>query len=301
MISIESVVARIPDWQGKEVQIHELPGGLTNHNYRIVVSGTSYVVRIPGTGSELLAIDRKNEYHNTVAASQSGVGPRVIHYLEEDSVMVLEFIEGTTMSNATLQGEEAIRRVAESLRQLHTGSEFVNMFNMFRIMDGYLKIVNELDASVPDGYLEEGPPAAQRIEAAVGMHPEPLVPCHNDLLAENLIDDGSMMRIIDYELAGNDEPCFELGNLATEYEYNDHQITLLCEAYFGQVDPVKIARMNLFSMMSDLGWTLWGAIQNKVSSVDFDFWDYANGRWERVRAKIHSARFPQWLKAAGRS
>lgn len=300
-ISIEWVVAKIPDWRGKEVQIHELSGGITNHNYRVVVAGTSFVVRIPGSGSELLAIDRQNEYHNTVAASQSGVGPRVIHYLEEDSVMVLEFIEGPTMSNATLQSEDAIRRVAESLRKLHTGPEFVNTFNMFRVMDGYLKTVREQNAGVPDGYLEEAPPAAKKIEIAIGVHPEPSVPCHNDLLAENLIDDGSMLRIIDYELAGNDDPCFELGNLATEYGYNDDQIDLLCKAYFGQVDPVKIARMYLFSMMSDLGWTLWGAIQNKVSSLDFDFWDYANGRWERVRTKIHSARFPQWLDAATHS
>jgi thiamine kinase-like enzyme len=298
--SIESIVARVPDWQGKEVQIHELSGGITNHNYRVVVGGTSYVVRIPGTGSELLAINRQNEYHNTVAASQSGVGPQVIYYLKEDTVMVLEFIEGNTMSNATLQSEDAILRVADSLRKLHNGPEFVNTFSMFRVMDGYLKTVKAQNARVPDGYLDEAPPAAKKIEIAIGVHPEPLVPSHNDLLAENLIDDGSMMRIIDYELAGNDEPCFELGNLATEYEYNDNQIALLCKAYFGQMDPVKTARINLFSMMSDLGWTLWGAIQNKVSSLDFDFWDYANGRWKRVREKIHSPHFPEWVEAAER-
>jgi thiamine kinase-like enzyme len=177
----------------------------------------------------------------------------------------------------------------------------VNTFNMFRIMDGYLKTVREQEAKVPGDYLQEAPRAAQKIEAAVNVHPQPPVPCHNDLLAENLIDDGSTMRIIDYELAGNDDPCFELGNMATEYGYSDDQIALLCKAYFGKLDPIQLARVYLFSMMSDLGWTLWGAIQNRVSSLDFDFWDYANGRWERVREKIHSPRFPEWLDNAGRS
>ncbi len=37
-------------------------------------------------------------------------------------------------------------------------------------------------------------------------------------LAENFIDDGSMLRIVDFELAGNDEPCFEPGNMATDFE-----------------------------------------------------------------------------------
>jgi thiamine kinase-like enzyme len=271
MNPIESVVSRIPEWHGKEVEIHELSGGLTNHNYRVVVGGNSYVVRIPGTGSELLAIDRNNEYQNSLTASRTGVGPQVIHYLEDESVMVLEFIEGTTMSNAALQSPDAIRRVAASLRKLHGGPRFVNTFNMFRVMDGYRRIVKERDVRVPAGYPTEAPPAAEKIEIAVNVHPLPLFPCHNDLLAENLIDDGVMMRIIDYELAGNDDPCFEL------------------------------ARMHLFSMMSDLGWTLWGAIQNQVSSVDFDFWDYTNDRWNRVREKIHSHRFLQWLKTASRA
>ncbi len=301
MISIESVVTKIPLLQDKKVKIHDLSGGITNHNYRVVVDETSYVVRIPGTGSELLAINRVNEYHNTLSASKSGVGPQVIYRLEEESVMVLEFIQGPTMSNDTLQSEEAIRRMAESLHMLHNGPEFVNIFNMFRVMEGYLQIIKERKVRVPNGYMENASQAAQKIEAAISIHPEPLIPCHNDLLAENFIDDGSMLRIVDYELAGNDEPCFELGNMATEYEYDDDQIAMLCEAYFGQVDLVKIARMNLYSMMSDLGWTLWGAIQNQVSSLDFDFWEYAKDRWERVREKIHSDRFTQWLDTAGQS
>ena len=111
--------------------------------------------------------------------------------------MVLEFIDGPTMSIATLQSEATIWRVAESLRKLHAGSRFVNNFNMFRIMEGYLGTVKERDVSIPEHYWQEAPAVAKEIEAAVSTHPEPLVPCHNDLLAENFIDDGSMMRLPD--------------------------------------------------------------------------------------------------------
>ena len=48
------------------------------------------------------------------------------------------------------------------------------------------------------------------------MRAEPTVPCNNDLLAENFIDVGGEMRIIDYEYSGNNEPCFELGNVWSE-------------------------------------------------------------------------------------
>src|SRR6185312_6946876 len=48
----------------------------------------------------------------------------------------------------------------------------------------------------------------------------------------------------------------------------------LCRAYFGRDDPQQLARMNLFALMSDVGWTLWGAIQAKISEIDYDFKGY---------------------------
>ena len=45
---------------------------------------------------------------------------------------------------------------------------------------------------------------------------EPLVPCNNDLLAANFIDDGEKIWLIDYEYSGMNEASFELGNIASE-------------------------------------------------------------------------------------
>ena len=56
--------------------------------------------------------------------------------------------------------------------------------------------------------------------------------------------------------------------------------------------------MNLFALMSDVGWTLWGAIQAKISSVDFDFAGYYTSRWERALEVMSSARFAFWLEEA---
>ena len=39
------------------------------------------------------------------------------------------------------------------------------------------------------------------------------VPCNNDLLAANFIDDGERIWLIDYEYSGNNDACFELGNI----------------------------------------------------------------------------------------
>jgi thiamine kinase-like enzyme len=296
-ISVEEVVERIGAWRGRRVSIKPLAGGLTNQNYRVDVDGTPYFVRIPGASTELLAIDRKNEYHNTRAAAQAGVGPRVVHYLPEHSVMVLEFIQGQTMSNATLHAPGMPARIARSIRMLHSGPRFLTDFNMFRLVEFYLRMVQEHDVRIPATYRDRLP-TVRRIEEATLAHALPAVPCNNDLLAENYIDDGSLLRLIDFEYSGNNDPCFELGNTCQELQYDEARFTELCAAYF--VEPLRhlLARMHLFALMSDVGWTLWGAIQAKVSKLDYDFWGYATGRWDRAERILASPEFSAWLTEA---
>jgi len=124
------------------------------------------------------------------------------------------------------------------------------------------------------------------------------VPCHNDLLCENFIDDGAALRIVDYELSGNNDPCFDLGNTAQEAEFGPELRAALCESYFGRHAARQLARMNLFALMSDVGWTLWGAIQAKISAVDFDFVGYYSGRWERALGVLRSADLERWMTQA---
>ncbi len=75
--SIEQVIAAIPEWAGRSVSAEPIPAGLTNTNHRVTVDGTPMFVRIPGAATELLAVDRGNELHNTRAAAAAGVSPRV--------------------------------------------------------------------------------------------------------------------------------------------------------------------------------------------------------------------------------
>ena len=293
-VTIEHVVESISDWGGRSVVVRPLSGGLTNTNYRVEVDGAPYVVRIPGASTELLAVDRANEYHNTKAAAEAGVGAKIAHYLPQFNVMVLEFIHGETMSIARLRQPGMPTRVAQSLKKLHAGPRFLHDFNMFRLTEYYLKIVDEHDARIPDGYRGYMPQVA-RIEAAMARRALPTAPCNNDLLAENYIDDGEQLRLIDFEYSGNNDPTFELGNTCQEQQYDEPRIVELCAAYFGKPYPDKLARMKLNMIMSDVGWTLWAAIQARISTIDFDFWGWTVERWGRATAKMDSAEFEDWL------
>ena len=295
MPSIDEIITRIHDWQGRNITIQPLSGGLTNTNYKVTVDRIPYFLRIPGESTELLAIDRQNEYFNSMAAAETGIGPKVIYHLQELDVMVLEFLDGQTMSKDTLQSEGMSTRMAESIKRLHEGPRFKTDFNMFRLTEYYLDICRKQDICVPEGYAEKMQDVA-RIEKTMIAHPVQSVPCNNDLLGENYIDDGKILRIIDYEYSGNNDPYFELGNTCQENKFDEERIIEMCQAYFGCVSEAKLARMKLSMIMSDVGWTLWAAIQTRISKIDYDFWGWANERWSRAVEKMESQQFPTWLK-----
>lgn len=295
MSVIEDAVSKIGEWKGKNVSVAPLSGGLTNTNYKVTVDGTPYFVRVPGESTELLAVDRQNEYFNSKAAAVAGVGPNVLYHLPELNVMVLEFIEGQTMSKDALNAPGMPTRMALAIKQLHAGPRFLTDFNMFRLTEYYLNICEERSIPIPDGYLERVP-TIKRMEEAMSVKPLPTVPCNNDLLAENYIDEGGSLRLIDYEYSGNNDPCFELGNTCQEMEFDEDQIREVCEAYFGSVSESMIARMKLNMIMSDVGWGLWAAIQAKISTIDYDFWGWAIERWGRAVEKMESEEFPVWLQ-----
>jgi thiamine kinase-like enzyme len=294
---VDQAVGRVSLWKGQDVKVSQLSGGLTNENFLVEADGQRYVMRIPGQSTELLAIDRANEVYNTKAAATTGIGPRVLEHVPDVDILVLEFISGPTMSARSLQSKEMAARMAASFHRLHSAPRFLKDFNMFRLIEHYLGIVDEHQVTIPDGY-REWLPAIARIEHALGAGALQPVPCHNDLLCENFIDDGDALRIVDYELSGNNDPGFDLGNTAQEAEFDMELRAALCAAYFGREDARQLARMNLFALMSDVGWTLWGAIQARISAVDFDFRGYYTGRWERALEVLHSKHLPGWLEEA---
>ncbi len=295
MSIIEEIAAKVEDWKGKDVSIQLLSGGLTNTNYKILVDGKPFFVRVPGEGTELLAIDRNNEYHNTQAAANAGVAPQVLNYFPEHKVMILKFLDGKTMSKDSLNESGMPSRMARAIKRLHAGERFLTDFNMFRLTEYYLRLCSERGFKIPAGYPERMP-TVNEIEKAMSVKPLATVPCNNDLLAENYIDDGNQLWLIDYEYSGNNDPTFELGNTCQEMQFNDDQIKEVCAAYFGEATPQMIARMKLNMIMSDVGWGLWAAIQASISTIEFDFWGWALERWGRAVEKMDSPEFAVWMK-----
>ena len=277
----------------------DLEGGLTNRNLKVTTPSAVVVVRIPGPGSELLEIDRDAEYANSLAAARAGVGPPVVHHRPGQGITV-EFLPGRTLTDDDLRDPTVLRLVAAACRRLHAGPRFTGEFDMFAVQARYRRIVAAHGFRVPDRY-DEFVPAVARIRAALG--PRRTVPCHNDLLAGNLLvvpDDagGEEIRIVDYEYSGNNDPCFELGNVWSEATLPAELLDVLVTAYFGRPRPEQVARARLFALMSQYGWTLWASIMHGSSPLDFDFWAWGMEKYDRAVVTFDSPELADLLAAA---
>jgi thiamine kinase-like enzyme len=290
---LEEVLAAVPELQNAE-SVEPLTGGLTNTNYKIRSPSGSFVVRISGKDTSLLAIDRENEVHNTIAAAETGVGAPFVAALPEQDALVLGYLEGEVMDAAKLRRGDRLAAIASACRRLHAGRRFLHDFDMFEIQPRYLAIVRERGFPLPDRY-EDFEPQIRELERAMRVHSEPTVPCNNDLLAENFIDVGGEMRLIDYEYSGNNEASFELGNVWSESNLSLEQLEELTTAYWGRPLLNKVARARLWGLMSKYGWTLWGSIQVGISDLDFDFWGWAMEKYERAVEELDGPQFEQLL------
>ena len=292
--TLDDILDAVPSLAARPRSVRELPGGLTNRNYQVITPDGAFVARLWAGGGEALAINRDHEYANSVIAARAGAGAPVIEYRPQDRVLVIGYLDGRTYSKADVADPANTSRIAAACRLLHAAPRFGNDFDMFDIQRRYLAVTRSRGLRVPRGY-DDCLPQFDAAGAALAARSEGTVPCNNDLLAGNFIDDGDRIWLIDYEYSGNNDPCFELGNIAAESGLSPDALAALVTAYYGRPRRSRIARALLFGLVARYGWTLWGAIQSATSPLDFDFWSWATEKYEAAAAGFSGPGFAALL------
>jgi thiamine kinase-like enzyme len=282
---LNDLLDQLPALAGQPRRLEELPGGLTNRNVKITTPTRVYVARCCGPSSNLLGIDRDNEHYNSKAAEVAGVGAPVIDYRPDLGILLIGYLNGTTLCNDDFARPGVIAKVATACRALHQGPRFRNDFDMFELQPAYLKVVRDNGFRLPNDYLDFAD-QFDAIHRVLSATDRTTVPCNNDLLAANFVEDGDHVWLIDYEYSGNNDPCFELGNTSCECQLSADQREELVTAYYGRRLRHKIARARLQGIAGMYGWALWGCIQNGSSPLDFDFWGWGMERYEAAVAEF---------------
>lgn len=264
------MIELVTAWAGRPVDLVPIKGGLSHRIARVETGdGERWLLRVldPLVCQAGLGIPLAQEIANTELAAASGVGPRVVHRWPEANALLLEYIDGFTLHAGAIAAH--LDAIASACLRLHDGPRFVNDFSIFDKLRQFLDLCGEHDLEMPAGFTDVLPTVAV-IERA--MPRVKTVPCHNDLLAENFIATPAGIRIVDYQLSGNNDPAFELGDIAAEADLDPDQTARLARAYFGNDEHTS--RVRLFLIMSNVTWTLWFAVHHGLMTTKADF-DYA--------------------------
>ena len=292
--TIESILEKVDIWNKDEVRCEELSGGLTNNNYTVEANGEKYVLRIPGVGSEVM-IDRDLELSSSRAASKAGVSPEVICCVKPENALVISYIDGEVMHPETVAGNnELVEKIATSLRQLHDNAKFESETYVFDMIPRYRRMCKEVGAYLPNDF-DWMISVMDDVAEAMEKNKPALAACHNDVLSENFIhDDDGKMWIIDWEYGGMNDPYFDLGDICVEHPLTPGQEEILLKTYCGELSEGRLSRMRLHKLSADVWWGMWGMIQDKISTLDFDFYTYGIRRFERFRRNYYEGDYSKW-------
>ncbi|MFI5168678.1 MAG: phosphotransferase, partial [Thermoanaerobaculales bacterium] len=221
----------------------------------------------------------------------------VADFVASEGWLVTRFIDGRPIAVEEMRSPSTLPRVAEALRKLHSARAIPGRFDSYAVVDVYREEAEANSVDIPEEFARARE-VAERIRAARG--PQPLVPCHNDLLNANFLDDGAI-RIVDWEYAGMGDRVFDLANFSVNHEFGVEDDARLVAAYFGVERDADLAAVRLMRFMSDFREAMWGVLQSGISELDFDFKGYAAKHFERMERTAADRKFAGYLRVAADS
>jgi thiamine kinase-like enzyme len=283
-VDVAAAVERL--WPDRGARAVPLSGGITNHNFKVDVHGETFVLRMGGNQTGLLGIDRRVEHEASIRAAEVGLGPEVAGFLEEEGWLVTRFIDGRPITLEEMRRPESIRRVVAALRKFHDAEPIPGRFDAHAVVEEYCREADAHGVNIPSAYAAAHE-MSERIRRTRG--PQQSVPCHNDLLNANFLDDGAI-RIVDWEYAGMGDRFFDLANLSVNHEFAAAEDEVLLDAYFDDASDEHLASLAMMKFMSDFREAMWGVLQSGISELDFDFHGYASKHFDRLAAHARTLR-----------
>lgn len=295
---IEAILAKVGAWRGKRMRYCPVGGGISNLNWRVRVQGQpqDYFVKVPGRGTQMF-VDRNAAHEASLKAQACGYGAPVVAYLADEGVEIFGFLDGFRASGNLDFLRPALRlNAVAGLRAFNDSGPLSLTKTVFDMIDEHVEQVRQLGAWQPPDLcwmLAHGRQARSAL-AACGMD---LVPCMNDTLAGNFMIDGQdRVRLVDFEYASNNERAYELALWFGEMFFATEVQNELLEAYHGRHTQQAFHRVQVLRALADLKWAAWAMVQERVSTLAFDFRKYGAWKYMRARGQFQHADWPHWLR-----
>lgn len=288
---LAAALARIPGCAAASVA--RIPGGITNQSYRVDVDGRPCVLRLDGRSAHALGIDREHELVALRSMASLGIGAEVVFSDPAAGVLVTRVVPGKPLELDDLHQGSVMERVARLVRRVHDGPAFPGVFSPFAVVHDYLEKASALGRTIG------GSEPARRLMASLEQclaDDGSVRPCHNDLLAGNILIGQGALHIIDWEYAAMGNPLFDVANFITNLQLAQMDADRFFDAYLGRPSSERErAQLSLFAFVSDLREAAWGMLQSAEAELDFDFQAYGAQHMSRALAYAETKRFADAL------
>lgn len=205
--------------------IAELTDGPDNKSYLARAGGTDMVVKLPNVGPGI-SLPAEAEVDIIARVAEIGLGPRVLGYDAAAGVIVTEYLAAASpWSPETAVMHENIDRMAAALSALHELRAEIRPFEPLHWAKAYIaecaETMSRSERLLADELL--------RLAEEYGADEEPVL-CHNDLVAENVLDDGRVW-IIDFEYAVAAPASVDIASFAAMNDFSEACLERLIDAY----------------------------------------------------------------------
>ena len=260
-------------------------GGMSNKNFRIDLNGKSYVLRVPGNGSDGM-VDRAFEEFNSLEGSKLGINPPVRYFNAKTGIKLVDYVEeAETLNAATIQRHENMKKIASIYHNLHYSHvRLKNEFNIFREIEKYDMLLEKAGATMYDGW-EEVREQVMSLETRLNNLGVDLHPCHNDAVPENFLKakDGTIY-LIDWEYSGMNDPMADFAALFLESEFStENQDYVLTQYFNGSIPENAYEKILCYQILWDYLWAQWTVIKEAKGD---DFGTYGNDRYQRAISQL---------------
>lgn len=280
--------------KNEDIELVSAIGGMTNKNYKAIVSGKSYVVRIPGTGTSDM-IDRISEGINSKLVSDIDIDADILYYDDKTGIKISAMIEGAeTINSAMASKSYYMDKISDVLRRLHNSNiNMKNEFNVFKNIELYEKLMEKVEGEYFEGYFEIRKDIFE-LKDILNQKGAHLVPSHNDTVPENFIksSDGKIY-LIDWEYGGLNDPMWDIAAHSLECGFTNEEEELFLNKYFeGNVLENDRIRVLIYKITQDFLWSIWTRIKEAQGD---DFGSYGIDRF--TRAKLLLEKFKNIYKS----
>lgn len=270
--------------QSEITDITVLKKGMTNRSFRFNACGKKYIMRIPGEGTDQL-INRKEEAAVYRVIKDKNICDNVIYIDPDNGYKITEFLDGARVCDPLNVDDlkECMKRLRNfhemRLRVDHRFDIFAQILFYESLWEGRPSVYKDYKKTRDD---------VLSLQSYTDEHKGEEVLAHIDAVPDNFLflesksavhgghnrkDNGTDIRIIDWEYAGMQDPHIDIAMFCIYALYNRRQVDSLINIYFEDNCPDEI-RVKIYCYVA-AGGLLWSNWCEYKRSLGVEFGEYS--------------------------